>query len=97
MLIVGGPRYDYTQPETDAIKAYVEGGGHALFMLDPALNLNAGDKTQDNAPLDALLESWGVTLNKDLALDTSGVGQIFGLGRRSRWSRATIRTPSSTR
>jgi len=27
-----------------------------------------------------LLASWGVTLNKDLALDTSGIGQIFGLG-----------------
>jgi ABC-type uncharacterized transport system involved in gliding motility auxiliary subunit len=80
VLVVAGPRYAYTQPETDAIKAYVEGGGHALFLLDPALNLNAGDKTQDNAPLDALLESWGATPEKDLALDTSGVGQIFGLG-----------------
>jgi len=80
VLIVGGPRYAYTQPETDAIKADVEGGGHALFLIDPALSLSAGDKTQDNAPLEALLVSWGVTLNKDLALDTSGIGQIFGLG-----------------
>ena len=27
-----------------------------------------------------MLASWGVTPNKDLALDTSGIGQIFGLG-----------------
>ena len=27
-----------------------------------------------------LLADWGVTVNKDLALDLSGVGQIFGLG-----------------
>ena len=80
VLVVAGPRYAYTQPEADAIKAYVEGGGHALFLLDPPLNLNATDKTQDNAPLDTLLTGWGVTPDKDLALDTSGVGQIFGLG-----------------
>ena len=27
-----------------------------------------------------MLADWGVTMNNDLALDTSGVGQIFGLG-----------------
>jgi ABC-type uncharacterized transport system involved in gliding motility auxiliary subunit len=36
--------------------------------------------TDDSATLDALLAGWGVTVNKDLALDTSGIGQIFGLG-----------------
>jgi ABC-type uncharacterized transport system involved in gliding motility auxiliary subunit len=30
--------------------------------------------------LDALVAGWGVTLNKDLALDTSGIGEIFQLG-----------------
>jgi ABC-type uncharacterized transport system involved in gliding motility auxiliary subunit len=32
-----------------------------------------------------LLAEWGVTMNNDLALDTSGVGQIFGLGRKWPW------------
>ena len=27
-----------------------------------------------------MLAGWGVTMNNDLALDTSGIGQIFGLG-----------------
>ena len=27
-----------------------------------------------------MLADWGVTADKDLALDTSGIGQIFGLG-----------------
>ncbi len=27
-----------------------------------------------------MLEDWGVTVNKDLVLDLSGVGQIFSLG-----------------
>ena len=33
----------------------------------------------ENAALVAQLAAWGVTANKDLVLDTSGVGQIFGL------------------
>jgi ABC-type uncharacterized transport system involved in gliding motility auxiliary subunit len=79
ILVVAGPRYAYTQPEVDAIKTYVEGGGHALLMLDPALNLGK-NSAAENAPLDALIESWGVTPNNNLALDTSGIGQIFNLG-----------------
>ena len=79
VLIVAGPQHEYIQPETDAIKAYVEGGGKALFLMDPALQLRGGS-TDENTTLDALLASWGVTLNKDLALDTSGIGEIFELG-----------------
>ncbi|HTS29292.1 MAG TPA: GldG family protein [Bryobacteraceae bacterium] len=79
VLIVGGPQHDYIQPETDAIKAYVEGGGHALFMLDPPISM-ARSATDEATTLVALLKTWGVTVNKDLALDTSGIGQVFGLG-----------------
>jgi ABC-type uncharacterized transport system involved in gliding motility auxiliary subunit len=63
----------------DAIKAYVESGGRALLMLDPPLKLGKDD-ISDNAALAKLVESWGVTMNKDLVLDASGVGKIFGLG-----------------
>ena len=79
VLIVAGPKHDYVQPEADAIKAYVEGGGHALFLLDPAINLGR-DPTDDNTTLNALLDTWGVTVQRDLVLDTSGIGQIFNLG-----------------
>lgn len=79
ILVVAGPRKAYIQPEVDAIKTYVENGGKALFLLDPSLKLGKDD-TDENGPLDALLESWGVTVNKDLALDTSGIGRVFGLG-----------------
>jgi ABC-type uncharacterized transport system involved in gliding motility auxiliary subunit len=76
VLIVGGPQHEYIQPEADAIKTFVEGGGKALFMLDPPLQLKSGS-TDDNTTLDAVLAAWGVTVNKDLALDTSGIGEIF--------------------
>ena len=79
ILVVAGPQHDYVQPETDAIKAYVEGGGSALFMLDPPLNTGRS-ATDEATTLVALLGSWGVTVNKDLVLDTSGIGQVFGLG-----------------
>jgi ABC-type uncharacterized transport system involved in gliding motility auxiliary subunit len=79
VLVVAGPKYDYTQPEVDAIKTYVESSGRALFMIDPPLKLGREDYSGSPA-LAVVMQSWGVTLNKDLALDTSGIGQIFGLG-----------------
>jgi ABC-type uncharacterized transport system involved in gliding motility auxiliary subunit len=79
ILVVAGPQHDYVQPETDAIKNYVQTGGHALIMLDPPIALGRS-ATDENTTLVALLQTWGVTVNKDLALDTSGIGQVFGLG-----------------
>jgi ABC-type uncharacterized transport system involved in gliding motility auxiliary subunit len=79
VLVVGGSKHDYIQPEVDAIKNYVENGGRALIMVDPPLKIARMD-IDDNKPLTDLLTSWGVTPVKDLVLDTSGVGQLFGLG-----------------
>ena len=79
ILVVGGPRKDYTDPGVKAIKGYVEGGGRALFLLDPPLKMGR-DETEDNLALTKLLEGWGVTVVKNLVLDTSGIGQLFGLG-----------------
>jgi ABC-type uncharacterized transport system involved in gliding motility auxiliary subunit len=79
IVTVAGPKRDYIQPEVDALKAYVENGGHAVFMLDPPLKF-AKEEIDDNAALIGVLAGWGVTVEKDLVLDTSGVGQIFGLG-----------------
>jgi ABC-type uncharacterized transport system involved in gliding motility auxiliary subunit len=67
------------QPEVDAIKKYVEDGGRAFFMLDPPLKMGRSE-IADNDALTSLLQSWGVTVDKDLILDLSPVGQIFGLG-----------------
>ncbi len=79
VLLVGGPRFDYLEPAVNAIKTYVEAGGHAMFFLDPPLKMGKED-IRDNNELAAAIAAWGITLNKDLALDTSGVGQVFGLG-----------------
>jgi len=78
-LVVAGPTRNYVQPEVDALKKYVEDGGRAFFMLDPPLKMGRSD-IADNDALTSLLQSWGVTVDKDLILDLSPVGQIFGLG-----------------
>jgi ABC-type uncharacterized transport system involved in gliding motility auxiliary subunit len=77
-IVVGGPKNDYQQPEVDAIKKYVEQGGRALFLLDPPLKI--GKPTADNEALANVLQSWGVTPDKDLLLDENPVGQLMGVG-----------------
>lgn len=78
-LVVAGPTKNYEQPEVDAIKKFVEGGGRAFFMLDPPLKLGR-EEIADNDALTNLLSGWGVTLDKDLILDLNPLGQIAGLG-----------------
>jgi ABC-type uncharacterized transport system involved in gliding motility auxiliary subunit len=78
VLVVAGPQHEYVQPQADAIKTFVEGGGHALILLDPPLNMGRSP-IDENATMTKVLADWGVTLNKDLALDLSGIGQIFGM------------------
>jgi ABC-type uncharacterized transport system involved in gliding motility auxiliary subunit len=79
-LVVGGPTRDYAQPEVDAVKKYVEGGGRAMFLLDPPLKIGRAGQVDDNDALTGLLQNWGVTLDKDLILDLNPIGQIAGLG-----------------
>ena len=78
-LVVAGPTRNYEQPEVEAIKKYVEAGGRALFTLDPPLKMGRAE-IADNDALTNLLQSWGVTLDKDLVLDLNPIGQIAGLG-----------------
>jgi ABC-type uncharacterized transport system involved in gliding motility auxiliary subunit len=78
-VVVAGPTRNYEQPEVDAIKKYVEGGGRAFFMLDPPLKMGR-TAIADNDALVSTLQGWGVTLDKDLILDLNPIGQIAGLG-----------------
>jgi len=79
VLIIAGPTHDYQQPEVDAIKQYVEDGGRALVMVDPPLKIGKSE-TSDNSAFTALLQSWGVTPQKDLVLDLNPMGQLLGVG-----------------
>ena len=79
VLVVAGPDADYQQPEVDSIKKYVEEGGRALILLDPPLKIGRSE-ISDNEALAKVLQSWGVTPQKDMILDLNPIGQLAGLG-----------------
>lgn len=79
VVVAAGAKYDYPQPVVDALKKFVEGGGHALFMLQPPLD-DGKNKIAENKALNDMLAGWGVTANRDQVVDTSGIGGLYGLG-----------------
>jgi ABC-type uncharacterized transport system involved in gliding motility auxiliary subunit len=80
VLVIGGPQLAYPKPVANAIKTYVEGGGRALIMLDQTLRIGRSEPAAENPELLSVLNGWGVTVDKDLVLDLSGMGQLLGLG-----------------
>lgn len=77
VLVIAGPKFDYPASVVETLKKHVEGGGKALFMLDPPFNVEKL-KISENKALVDMLAGWGVTLNKDLVVDLSRVGQMMG-------------------
>ncbi len=72
VLVVGGPRTELVEPELGAIRKYIEGGGRAIFMVDPPT------KGVATGNLVKFLAELGVKVNSDLVVDLSGIGQLFG-------------------
>jgi ABC-type uncharacterized transport system involved in gliding motility auxiliary subunit len=70
LVVVGGPAEEFFDAEVDALKEYLDNGGSLLLMIDP----------QTSPRLGSLLDEWGVTLDDRIVLDTSGTGQLVGLG-----------------
>ncbi len=72
-IVVAGPEKDLLPEAVEAIRSFVKGGGKALLMVEPEL--------KDAYPnLDALAKEWNVELGKDVVVDISGMGQLFGAG-----------------
>lgn len=74
VLVVAGPATDLLPPEVELLRAYLEGGGKMLFMIDPPEGPDAARR--DN--LLGLIEEWGIEVGRDLVVDVSGVGQLLG-------------------
>ena len=77
VAIVAGPKSDYPANEVAALKTFVENGGRALFLLDPPLDVR-GEHISENTALANLLESWGVTVDKDLVLEEAEISALTG-------------------
>ncbi len=77
IVVVAGPKHDYLQPELDALKTYVQNGGHVIVNFDAVLNL-ADEKLGDTPKLAELVTSWGVTPNNNVIIDLSAASRLFG-------------------
>jgi ABC-type uncharacterized transport system involved in gliding motility auxiliary subunit len=74
LVVAAGPTTDYLPTEVDMLRRYLQKGGKVLLMLDPPGK--AGDQPEAN--LLALAHEWDISVNNDIVLDLSGIGQLFG-------------------
>ena len=70
VVVVAGPAAEFFPAEVAALQTYLDGGGSLMLLIDP----------RTSPGLDSLLDPWGVTLDERIVLDTSGSGQLVGLG-----------------
>ncbi len=70
VLIIAGAQKELFEKEIIAVRNYLEGGGSALILIDP----------QAKTGLEILMSQWGVVPEETLVIDTSGGGQLVGLG-----------------
>jgi len=59
LLMIAGPKKELIGKEAEAIASYLEGGGSALFMLDP--NIKTG--------YEPLLDKWGIEVGNDIIIE----------------------------
>ncbi len=69
-LVIAGPQVALLPTETALIDAYVDAGGKVLLLMDPDLAVGMED----------LLKKWKIGVEDDIVVDSSGLGQLFGMG-----------------
>ncbi|MGI8932961.1 MAG: GldG family protein [Phormidesmis sp.] len=70
VLVIAGPQQKLFEKEVAAVQDYLETGGSVFVLIDP----------QVETGLAGLLSQWGVVAEDTLVIDTSGGGQLVGLG-----------------
>ena len=70
VLVIAGPKTNLFPAEEDSIKSYVDNGGKLLVLLDPEWPDEIG----------TFLQNYKVTVGKDMVVDASGMGRLFGAG-----------------
>ncbi|MBN2159637.1 MAG: Gldg family protein [Spirochaetes bacterium] len=80
LIIVNGPRKEFTESELYKIDQFLMRGKSAIFFLDSFTEVSMGRQTQFmqqplvlpvNTGLDPLLKSYGITVSKNIVLDSS--------------------------
>ena len=70
VVVIAGPKQSYYPQETAMLGKFLDAGGEALIMVDPATD----------PKLDDLFQAWNVALGSNVVVDASGMGQLFGGG-----------------
>jgi ABC-type uncharacterized transport system involved in gliding motility auxiliary subunit len=73
VLVVAGPERDLLPQVADPVRAWVRQGGKALFLVEPEMQV-------ETPQLTALLKEWNLMAGRDVVVDVSGMGQLFGTG-----------------
>ena len=74
MLVVAGAKIDFFPPEMEAVRAFLKRGGKLFLMIDPPEK----DQAAQPESLIALAKEWGIEIGRNIVVDTSGIGQLFG-------------------
>jgi ABC-type uncharacterized transport system involved in gliding motility auxiliary subunit len=70
VLVIAGPTQAFFPQEAAMVSKYLDGGGKGLIEIDP----------QTDPKLDDILQAWNVNQGKNVVVDASGVGRMFGTG-----------------
>lgn len=73
VAVIAGPEKDLLPKEIDFLRSFVKEGGKALVMVEPEFK-------ESYSNLTSLLKEWNIETAKDVVVDASGTGQLFGAG-----------------
>lgn len=75
-IVVAGPRTAFLEPEAEALRKYLAGGGRALILLDPVLP--GPGATRSDLGLGPLLSAYGLKPDDDIVIDPANAVPLVG-------------------
>lgn len=70
VLVDPGPTKPFFPQEGQMVEKYLDGGGKAMFLVDPGTDPQLG----------AVMQPWNINVGDDYVIDVSGVGRLLGAG-----------------
>jgi ABC-type uncharacterized transport system involved in gliding motility auxiliary subunit len=70
VLVIPGPTKAFFPQEETMVSKYLDGGGKVLIEIDP----------ETDPKLDDIFQPWNVSVGKNVVIDASGAGRLFGTG-----------------
>ena len=76
VLVIAGPKSQFTEKEEVIINEYLENGGDALFLIENTVvttpdNPLTEEEKSLNPSLNSILNNWGITIADDVVIDLS--------------------------